>query len=90
MSTLIKNGTIVTADRTYKADVLIEGEVAEEILWLDDLMELLKQLGAVPAFVGGSSAGARTAMRFAPSAANALARASSGRDSPSRRAASSQ
>lgn len=26
MSTLIKNGTIVTADRTYKADVLIEGE----------------------------------------------------------------
>ena len=26
MSTLIKNGSIVTADRTYKADVLIEGE----------------------------------------------------------------
>ncbi|MEN9755719.1 MAG: D-hydantoinase/dihydropyrimidinase, partial [Pseudomonadota bacterium] len=26
MSTVIKNGTIVTADRTYKADVLIEGE----------------------------------------------------------------
>ena len=26
MSTLIKGGTIVTADRTYKADVLIEGE----------------------------------------------------------------
>lgn len=26
MSTLIKNGTIVTADRSYKADVLIEGE----------------------------------------------------------------
>ena len=26
MSTVIKNGTIVTADRTYNADVLIEGE----------------------------------------------------------------
>ena len=38
--------------------------MAEETLWLDDLHELLKQLGAVPAFVGGSSAGARTAMRF--------------------------
>ncbi|VAV88548.1 Dihydropyrimidinase @ D-hydantoinase, partial [hydrothermal vent metagenome] len=24
MSTVIKNGTIVTADRTYKSDVLIE------------------------------------------------------------------
>ena len=28
------------------------------------LRELLKELGALPAFVGGSSAGARTAMRF--------------------------
>lgn len=26
MSTVIKNGTVVTADRSYKADVLIEGE----------------------------------------------------------------
>ncbi len=26
MSTVIKNGTIVAADRSYKADVLIEGE----------------------------------------------------------------
>ena len=26
MSTLIKGGTIVTADRTFKADILIEGE----------------------------------------------------------------
>jgi pimeloyl-ACP methyl ester carboxylesterase len=49
---------------TGRSDVLIEGDVAEEILWLDDLHELLKQLNALPAFVGGSSAGARTAMRF--------------------------
>jgi dihydropyrimidinase len=31
MSKVIKNGTIVTADRTYKADVLIEGGVITEI-----------------------------------------------------------
>jgi pimeloyl-ACP methyl ester carboxylesterase len=57
---------VVLHDRrnTGRSDVLIEGEVAEEILWLDDLHELLKQLGAMPAFIGGSSAGARTAMRF--------------------------
>ena len=31
MSTIIKNGTIVTADRSYKADVLIDGERIVEI-----------------------------------------------------------
>ena len=31
MSTVIKNGTIVTADRTYKADILIEGEIITTI-----------------------------------------------------------
>ena len=57
---------VVLHDRrnTGRSDVLIEGDVAEEILWLDDLHDLLKQLNALPAFVGGSSAGARTAMRF--------------------------
>jgi pimeloyl-ACP methyl ester carboxylesterase len=64
----IANGgyRVVLHDRrnTGGSDVLIEGDVAEEILWLDDLHELLKQLGAVPTFIGGSSAGARTAMRY--------------------------
>jgi pimeloyl-ACP methyl ester carboxylesterase len=57
---------VVLHDRrnTGGSDVLIDGDVAEETLWLDDLHELLKQLNALPAFVGGSSAGARTAMRF--------------------------
>ena len=57
---------VVLHDRrnTGRSDVLIEGDVAEEILWLDDLHELLKQLGATPSFIGGSSAGARTAMRY--------------------------
>jgi dihydropyrimidinase len=31
MSKVIKGGTIVTADRTYTADILIEGEVITEI-----------------------------------------------------------
>ena len=41
---------VVLHDRrnTGRSDVLIEGDVAEEILWLDDLHELLKQLGALP------------------------------------------
>ncbi len=57
---------VVLHDRrnTGGSDVLIDGDVAEETLWLDDLHDLLKQLNALPAFVGGSSAGARTAMRF--------------------------
>jgi pimeloyl-ACP methyl ester carboxylesterase len=57
---------VVLHDRrnTGRSDVLIEGDVAEETLWLDDLHALLTQLGALPAFVGGSSAGARTSMRF--------------------------
>ena len=31
MSTVIKGGTIVAADRSYKADVLIEGDVIAAI-----------------------------------------------------------
>jgi pimeloyl-ACP methyl ester carboxylesterase len=57
---------VVLHDRrnTGRSDVLIEGDVAEETLWLDDLHELMKQLNAIPSFIGGSSAGARTAMRY--------------------------
>ena len=61
---LAKGGyRVVLHDRrnTGRSDVLIEGDVAEEIMWLDDLHELLKQLNAVPTIIGGSSAGARTA-----------------------------
>jgi pimeloyl-ACP methyl ester carboxylesterase len=64
---LAKGGyRVVLHDRrnTGRSDVLIEGNVAEEILWLDDLHDLLKQLGATPTIIGGSSAGARTAMRY--------------------------
>src|SRR3569833_1529963 len=64
---LAKEGyRVVLHDRrnTGRSDVLIEGDTPEEILWLDDLHELLKQLNAVPTIIGGSSAGARTAMRY--------------------------
>src|ERR1700761_1770019 len=57
---------IVLHDRrnTGRSDVLIEGDTAEEFIWIDDLHELLLSLNAVPTIIGGSSAGARTAMRY--------------------------
>src|SRR5262249_56158186 len=64
---LAKDGyRVVLHDRrnTGRSDVLIEGDTAEEILWLDDLHELLKHLNAIPTFIGGSSAGARTAIPY--------------------------
>ena len=36
----------------------------EEAIWADDLHELLSQLGGLPAFIGGASSGARTAILF--------------------------
>jgi pimeloyl-ACP methyl ester carboxylesterase len=47
---------------TGASDVLIEGEEGEEELWADDLVLLLEHLNAVPAFVGGTSSGARLSM----------------------------
>jgi pimeloyl-ACP methyl ester carboxylesterase len=57
---------VVLHDRrnTGTSDILIEGEESEEAIWTDDLHVLLRQLGATPAFVGGSSSGARTSMLF--------------------------
>ncbi len=49
---------------TGASDILIGGEDGEEPIWTDDLHELLRQLGALPAFIGGSSSGARTSMLF--------------------------
>jgi pimeloyl-ACP methyl ester carboxylesterase len=50
---------------TGASDILIEGEETEEAIWADDLYELLQQLGGSPAFIGGSSSGARTSILFA-------------------------
>ena len=50
---------------TGASDILIEGDEVEEAIWADDLHELLRQLGALTAFIGGSSSGARTSILFA-------------------------
>jgi pimeloyl-ACP methyl ester carboxylesterase len=47
---------------TGASDVLIEGEQGEEEIWADDLVLLLERLDAKPAFVGGTSSGARLSM----------------------------
>lgn len=53
---------------TGASDVVIdapESDVAsEEEIWTDDLDALLGQLGALPAFIGGSSSGARTSILY--------------------------
>src|SRR5689334_21803700 len=47
------------------SDVAIGGDDAEHEIWADDLHELLNQLAALPAYVGGCSAGCRTSVVFA-------------------------
>ena len=49
---------------TGESDLLLSGDEVEEVTWADDLSVLLQQLGASPAYIGGSSSGARTAMLF--------------------------
>jgi pimeloyl-ACP methyl ester carboxylesterase len=55
--------------------VVIDGAESEYEIWADDIHELLRQLGALPVVVGGSSSGCRTALLFAlrhPDAVSAL------------------
>jgi pimeloyl-ACP methyl ester carboxylesterase len=57
------------------SDVVLAGEESEYEIWADDVHELLKQLNALPAIVGGSSSGCRTSILFAlrhPAAVRAL------------------
>jgi len=58
---------VVIFDRrnTGASDVVIDGDESEYEIWADDVHELMKQLGALPAIVGGSSSGCRTALLFA-------------------------
>jgi len=57
---------VVLHDRrnTGASDVLIEGSEGEEVIWTEDMRELMQNLGALPAFFGGSSSGARTSILF--------------------------
>jgi pimeloyl-ACP methyl ester carboxylesterase len=60
---------------TGASDILLDRDEVEEITWADDLHELLAKLRAVPAFIGGSSSGARTSVLFTlrhPDAVRAL------------------
>ena len=57
------------------SDIVIGGEKSEYEVWADDLFELLSQLGALPAVVGGGSSGCRLSVLFAltyPQAVRAL------------------
>ena len=47
------------------SDVVIDGTESEYEIWADDLYELLSQLNALPAIIGGSSSGCRLAILFA-------------------------
>ena len=47
------------------SDVAFDGSGSEHDVWADDLYELGKQLGALPMYVGGSSAGARLGILYA-------------------------
>jgi pimeloyl-ACP methyl ester carboxylesterase len=47
------------------SDVAFDGSGSEHDAWADDLYELGRQLGGVPMYVGGSSAGARLAILYA-------------------------
>jgi pimeloyl-ACP methyl ester carboxylesterase len=49
---------------TGASDLVIEGDQGEEAPWLPDMYELMRQNDALPAFFCGSSAGARTSIRF--------------------------
>jgi pimeloyl-ACP methyl ester carboxylesterase len=57
------------------SDVAFDGEGSEGEIWADDLHALLEYFGALPAFIGGSSAGCRLSIIFAlrhPAATRAL------------------
>lgn len=49
---------------TGGSDILIAGDEGEEVIWTRDMHALLSERGALPAFLSGSSAGARTSMLF--------------------------
>jgi len=49
---------------TGASDICIEGDEGEEVIWTRDMYELMSELGALPAFMSGASAGARTSILF--------------------------
>ncbi|HEY1361855.1 MAG TPA: alpha/beta hydrolase [Xanthobacteraceae bacterium] len=47
------------------SDIVIGGDASEYEIWAEDLHELLRQLDALPAVVGGGSSGCRLSLLFA-------------------------
>ena len=47
------------------SDVVISGDLSEQEIWADDLHDILVQLQAIPAYVGGGSAGCRVSLMLA-------------------------
>jgi pimeloyl-ACP methyl ester carboxylesterase len=47
------------------SDVLLSSDLAEHEVWADDQHVLLQQVGALPAFIGGSSSGCRMSLAYA-------------------------
>mgnify|MGYP003674906398 CR=1 FL=1 len=73
----VKGYRVLLHDRrnTGASDILMSADEVEEAVWADDLNALLETLGEIPAFIGGSSSGARTALMFGlrhPSSARGL------------------
>jgi pimeloyl-ACP methyl ester carboxylesterase len=64
LSTLGHRVVIFDRRNCGASDVVIDGTDSEYEIWADDIHELLSQLGALPAFVGGSSSGCRTSLLF--------------------------
>ncbi len=62
-----KRFRVVLHDRrnTGASSVVIEGDEGEEVIWTEDMHALMQQLGALPAFFGGGSSGARTSILYA-------------------------
>jgi pimeloyl-ACP methyl ester carboxylesterase len=48
-----------------RSDVVIGGELSEQHLWAEEMAGLLRQIGAVPAYAAGGSAGSRTSLTVA-------------------------
>lgn len=47
-----------------RSEISFDGSDAEDAIWAEDLYALLESLGALPAFVGGSSSGCRMSLLF--------------------------
>ena len=63
----VKGYRVLIHDRrnTGASNITIGGKESEYEIWADDLHALLRELGGLPAVVGGSSSGCRTSLLFA-------------------------